>query len=334
MFSLFKKTPRAAASSARWTVAVPERHAFLAFGGDDLADRIADARAALDARLADASADNREALGGDTDIDGFLKDADAALGDRIFFDLEGRLAAWIAANLTVAPLDVASARSELPERDVLAGVGLDAARGAALDRATCAARIGAPVAALAYGDAPFALLALAAGVADEPGCVAYDCLGIRIVVAAAAHDPLAGLEYRAAGEHARVLAIPLAGGAHDYVTVGLQKFGVFEIGLRGVPAGIAHADLLVAGLAQAVLDARPFLAGPWNPERFDVSYNDVLTFFNSDDDFDKRAKSVTLTVNPSADDPGVWNVAGPHHDLRPDDLSRALETLRVANGLP
>jgi hypothetical protein len=261
MFSWFKKP----AIDARWNVAGSERYTFVLFGNDALGSSVAPALATLQADLKKISDEKKASAAGSER---------KRLDDE---DDEGAIAAWIAANVSALPIDVDEARATLPPRAVLSNSGLEPSAAAILDSATDALEIRAPAATVLDRLAPFALLSAVGAIAREANGVALDTIGLRVVSKASLDEPLAGLPDRSAGPHV-VIRTTESAGALTFETAGLEKFGIFEIALRDVPAHLSGAVEIVRGTAQILAWERPQDACSWDPGRLFVSPAEAAIF--------------------------------------------------------
>jgi hypothetical protein len=313
MFSLFKKKP---AVDASWNVVGSDRFTFVIFGDDTLESSVRPALAALHADLEKASEAN-EAFAAEPEsiaLKAELKalssiatpDGDDDDDDDDDHDLEGDLADWISSNVTVVPVAIDDARARVKERLVLTP-GFETDPATPIERATHAFEVRAAATALLDWLAPFGLLSVAAALVRTADAVAYDTIGMRVVPKASIAEPLAGLGYRSVGVHARILIAKTPSETLDFTTIGLEKYGLFDLQLSGVPEALSGARALVAATAQSLVGARPAAPGPWKPEPLLISNSDVLFFDNAP--FEKGSnKFARVAFRPIATSPTFFEL--------------------------
>ena len=217
------------------------------------------------------------------------------------------LRAWIAEHGRMGTLSIEALREQLPSREI-ATVAAHAGEDRKLEHATNGMLVAAGDSAALDVRAPWGLLVLAATMASASNGVVYDSGTQRLVPTWILANPLDGFMLGSIKNHVAILSSTDATGAQSTTTIGLNKFGLFELRLSGVPE--AEAGTLLAGLAQALIDARPATAGAWEvPPAFDVTRFHVAHAFATELEIAATGKT-RLAIAPS-DDEVYWNVSAP-----------------------
>ena len=179
--------------------------------------------------------------------------------------------------------------------------------------------------------APWGLLALAATMASAAGGLVYDSGTLRIVPQWILENPLDGFLLGSIKNHVTILSSTDPAGIQTTTTLGLNKFGLFELQLGGVPAAAGNIGMLLAGLAQALVDARPAAPGAWEvPPEFDVTRLHVAHAFGTE--LEKTGGRARLAIAPPADDEVYWNVGAPEGALDEASVAAAIATLGIGAG--
>jgi uncharacterized protein YegJ (DUF2314 family) len=237
------------------------------------------------------------------------------------------LGTWIAQHGRMGTLDIAALRSQIPS-DVLAEATA-AGESAPLERATHAMIVAASGDAALDPRAPWGVLALATTMASASNGAVYDSGTLRIVPGWILDNPLDGFLLGSIKNHVSILTSTDAAGVQTTTTLGLNKYGLFELQLAGVPASAGNIGMLLAGLAQAVVDARPARPGPWEvPGTFEVTRLHVSHAFGADLEKSTRG-STTLALAPLEDDGIYWHVAAPGKALDEESVREAIRALGI-----
>jgi uncharacterized protein YegJ (DUF2314 family) len=242
------------------------------------------------------------------------------------------LRAWIAEHGKMGTLPIEALRAQLPS-ETIADLGGDAAEDRRLRAATNAMLIAAGEGAALDARAPWGLLVLATTMAGASGGVVYDSGTLRIVPRWILENPLDGFMLGSIKNHVTILSSTDATGLQHTTTLGLNKYGLFELQLSGIPATAGNIGLLLAGLAQAVVDARPATPGTWEvPAEFDVTRHHAAHAFGTE--LEKGSGKTRLAIAPAqGEDEGVyWNVAAPGGELDEASVREAIVALGIAAG--
>ena len=237
------------------------------------------------------------------------------------------LGAWMAEHGRMGTLPIATLREQIPS-DVLSGASAGEVR--LLDAATNGMLIAASDGAALDPRAPWGLLALAATLASASNGIVYDSGTLRIVPQWILQNPLDGFLLGSIKNHVSILSSTDAEGVQTTTTLGLNKYGLFELQLGGVPARAGNVGMLLAGLAQAVVDARPLVAGPWEvPLAFDVTRLHVSHAFGAE--LEKAGGSTRLTVTQLEGDDVYRYVGGAAGALDEDTIREAILALGIGS---
>ena len=238
------------------------------------------------------------------------------------------LRAWIAEHGRMGTLSLAALREQLPSQEIAAIASL-AGEERRLERATNAMLIAAGDSAALDVRAPWGLLVLAATMASASDGVVYDSGTLRLVPTWILANPLDGFMLGSIKNHVAILSSTDAAGAQSTTTIGLNKYGLFELRLAGVPE--AEAGMLLAGLGQALVDARPATAGAWDvPPAFDVTRFHVAHAFGAELEGGAVGKT-RLSLAPS-DDGVYWNVAPADGEFDETTLREAMVAVAIGAG--
>ncbi|GAC1563060.1 MAG: hypothetical protein NVS3B17_17080 [Vulcanimicrobiaceae bacterium] len=237
------------------------------------------------------------------------------------------LRSWIVEHGKMGFIGIDAMRAQLAGTDL----GFDAHDDARLDRATNAMLVASDDAAALDPRAPWGLLVLATTVASATDGVVYDSGTFRFVPPVVLANPLDGFMLGSIKNHVTIVSSVDANGNQTTTTLGLNKYGIFEIELAGVAAETGNVGMLVAGLAQAIVDARPRQAGPWDvPAHVDVTTFHVANALAREADRTNDALgSVRLALHPKAPDDVCWSVAGVDGALDTATVSEMLHVLKI-----
>ena len=239
------------------------------------------------------------------------------------------LRTWIAEHGRMGTLAIETLRGQIPD-DVLTEVA-GAGEYRPLDSATNALIVAAAEGAALDARAPWGLLALAATMASASGGVVYDSGTLRMVPQWILENPLDGFLLGSIKNHVAILSSSDAAGIQTTTTLGLNKYGLFELQLAGVPAIAGNIGMLLAGLAQALVDARPATPGPWEvPPEFDVTRLHVAHAFGTE--LEKTGGRARLAIRPPDIDDVYWHVAAPEGALDEASVREAIATLGIGEG--
>jgi hypothetical protein len=248
------------------------------------------------------------------------EDARPAL-NRVLESLEAgpppavELREWIVGNGRMGTIDVSALRTQIPD-DALADLAGDAARFARFERAAGAMIVAAADGAALDPRAPWGCLVLAATMASASDGVVYDSGTLRVVPQWILENPLDGFLLGSIKNHVAILSSTDAAGMQTTTTLGLNKYGLFELELAGVCATAGNMGLLVAGLAQAIVDARPHTAGAWDvPSEIDVTRFHVAHAFAAE--IEAGGGKTRLALAPADGDAMYWSIGSP--DGPPDE---------------
>lgn len=230
---------------------------------------------------------------------------------------------WIAAHGRMGTVSVAALRSQMPG-DVVAGLADDPRLAGAANAMIVAAGDGAALDARA----PWGLLTLAATMASAADGVVYDSGTLRVVPPWILENPLDGFLLGSIKNHVAILSSTDAAGIQTTTTLGLNKYGLFELQLGGVPATAGNIGLLLAGLAQALVDAHPLTPGPWDvPVSFEVTRLHVAHAFGTE--LQSGAGKTVLAVRPPEADDIYWQVGTPAGPLDDTAVQQAIFALDI-----
>jgi len=236
------------------------------------------------------------------------------------------LRAWIAEYGRMGTIPIAALRAQLPH-SALGDLGTDAGENRRLDGATNAMLIAAGEGAALDARAPWGLLALAATMASASDGIVYDSGTLRIVPPWILTNPLDGFLVGSIKNHVTLLSSIDAAGVQTTTTLGLNKYGLFELQLAGVRAAAGNIGRLVAGLAQAVVDARPATPGPWDvPAAIEVTRLHVARAFGTE--LEQSGGKTRLAIQPIEGDV-YWRIAAPDGDLDETSIGQALLALDI-----
>ena len=237
------------------------------------------------------------------------------------------LRAWIVEHGRMGTIPIETLRSQLPSPEIV-GIA-DAGENRRLAGATNAMLVAAGDGAALDPRAPWGLLVLAATVASASGGVVYDSGTLRLVPKWILENPLDGFMLGSIKNHVAILSSSDTAGLQRTTTLGLNKYGLFELELAGVPAAAGNIGMLLAGLAQAVVDARPPLAEPWDvPPFFDVTRLHVAHAFATELEAKRSGKArLALAANGSND--VYWSVVAPGGNLDQTSVRDAIVALGI-----
>jgi hypothetical protein len=236
------------------------------------------------------------------------------------------LRAWIAESARMGTLPIDALRAQISS-EVHAGVAPDPRFAAATNGMLIAAAGGAALDARA----PWGLLTLAATLASAADGVVYDSGTLRIVPQWVLENPLDGFLLGSIKNHVAILSSTDASGVQTTTTLGLNKFGLFELQLGGIPAAAGNIGLLLAGLAQAVVDARPAQPGAWEvPPYFEVTRLHVAHAFGTE--LQTGSGKTRLVIAPAQNEDMYWRVAGPDAELDESSVGQAIAALDIGTG--
>jgi hypothetical protein len=290
-----------AARNLMWNVAASPDHTYVVFGDARLAAQVAGALTDLDRTLAEASREAR------ADID------DPAFVDQ--FDDDGNVRTIIAERITIEPVaDVERARAATIDPSAFAD-------------ATSALCVRAKDTELLEELAPYALLGAACAIARAADGRVYDTLGMRIVPQELVDDTFSGLPLHSVGAHVTIVNTTDADGTLRFTTVGLAKFGLFDVTLGSVPASQPEAADIVAAFAQSRVPDSPRTPGPWKVDQVYVSASDISFFYDGPDaeSSAKKPTYVRLQARPIASESRIWAIEGEKGPLGASGIAKALE---------
>jgi hypothetical protein len=144
-------------------------------------------------------------------------------------------------------------------------------------------------------------------------------------------NPLDGFLLGSIKNHVAILSSTDSAGVQTTTTLGLNKYGLFELQLGGVPATAGNIGLLLAGLAQAIVDARPTTPGAWEvPPSFEVTRLHVAHAFGTE--LETSGGKARFTLLPPQADDVYWQVAGPEGERSEAFVARAIRALDIGTG--
>lgn len=240
------------------------------------------------------------------------------------------LRSWIAEHGRMGTLPLDALRAQMmPE--AVAGADVSAGEDRRLAGATNAMLVAAADGAALDPRAPWGTLALAATMASASNGVVYDSGTLRIVPRWILENPLDGFLLGSIKNHVTILSSTDAVGVQTTTTLGLNKYGLFELELGGVPATAGNIGMLLAGLAQALVDARPAAPGPWDvPAEFDVTRFHVSHAFGTE--FTSSGGTARLAVRPGSEGDVYWHVGTPAGAFDESSVGEAIRALGIGAG--
>ncbi|GAC1568689.1 MAG: hypothetical protein NVS2B3_13710 [Vulcanimicrobiaceae bacterium] len=240
------------------------------------------------------------------------------------------LRSWIVEHGRMGTIPLESMRQQLPGTELLS-LGSDPSEDKRLASATNAMLVAADDAAAIDPRAPWGLLVLATTMASASGGVVYDSGTFRFVPPWILESPLDGFMLGSIKNHIAIVSSVDAAGLQTTTTLGLNKYGLFELELAGIAADAGNVGILLAGLAQALVDARPLAVGPWEVPAFvDVTRFHVANALARElDPASETRGRVRFTVQFKGADDVYWRVAGPDGPLDTATVAKALRTLGI-----
>jgi hypothetical protein len=240
------------------------------------------------------------------------------------------LRAWITENARMGTISVEALRSQIPS-EALAELGDEPEAERRLASAGSGMLIAAGEGAALDGRAAWGLVVLAATMASAADGAVYDSGTLRIVPQWILENPLDGFLLGSIKNHVRILSSTDAEGIQTTTTLGLNKFGLFELQLGGVPAAAGNIGMLLAGLAQALVDARPATPGPWEvPDALDVTRLHVAHAFGTE--LETSGGRTRLSIAPIVGDAVYWRVgAADGAALDGDAVAQAIRALAIGD---
>jgi len=237
---------------------------------------------------------------------------------------------WIVEYGRMGTLSIESLRSQLPSQE-LGGIVATAGEDKRLERATNAMLVAAADGAAIDPRSPWGLLVLAATMASASGGVVYDSGTQRLVPKWILENPLDGFMLGSIKNHIAILSSTDAAGLQRTTTLGLNKYGLFELELAGMPANTGNIGTLLAGLTQAVVDARPTVAGPWDvPPEFNVTRLHVAHAF-ANELASKLGGHAGLSVREKIPGDVYWCVVSPDGQADEVVVRETLIALGIGN---
>ncbi len=237
------------------------------------------------------------------------------------------LRAWIAEHGRMGTLPIEALHAQIPAEARAEGTGADLRLADASNAMLVAAGEGAAL----DPRAPWGLLVLAATMASAANGVVYDSGTLRIVPQWILESPLDGFLLGSIRNHIAILSSTDAAGMQTTTTLGLNKYGLFELALGGVPAAAGNAGLLLAGLAQAMVDARPPAPGDWDvPSHITVTRLHVAHAFGTE--LETSGGQTQLAVRPPETGGIYWNVGTPDGTLDETSVRAAIRALDIGTG--
>ncbi len=234
-----------------------------------------------------------------------------------------QLGRWIVNHGRAGIVPLAEVRAQLPAQ-ALAELGIEAAQTHRFANATHGMLIRAQTAGALDPCAPWGLLVLAATMAGAADGIVYDSGTFRVLPQSVLENPLDGFLFGAIKNHVAIVTSVDSGGRQTTTTtIGLNKYGLFELRLRGSWPPADVDGVLVAALAQAVVDARPPEPGAWTlPATFAVGRSHAARANATEIAPDGRdGTTVCIGLAPPADVADVyWDVT-----ISSDDDGAALE---------
>ena len=237
------------------------------------------------------------------------------------------LRSWIVEHGRMGTLSIEALRAQLPSQED--GADVDAGEAKRLERATNGMLIAAGEGAALDPRAPWGLLVLASTMASASDGIVYDSGTLRLVPQWILENPLDGYMLGSIKNHIAILSSTNAEAVQRTTTLGLNKYGLFELELADIPAAAGNIGMLLAGLAQAVVDARPATAGPWEvPASFDVTRFHVAHAFATELEA-KAAGKARLALREQGPDEIYWSVVGLGGELDESNVSDAILALGI-----
>lgn len=240
------------------------------------------------------------------------------------------LRSWIVEHGKMGFIPLDSLRAQLPGAEIMS-LGVETNEDKRLERATNAMLVAADETSALDPRAPWGLLVLATTVASATDGVVYDSGTFRFVPPFILANPLDGFMLGSIKNHVTIVSSIDGAGLQTTTTLGLNKYGIFEIELAGIAPEAGNIGMLLAGLAQALVDARPQKAGDWDvPQGFDVTHFHVANALAREADHTSEPRaSVRLVLEPKGPDDVYWRVAGIDGALDTATVHEMLQTLGI-----
>lgn len=237
------------------------------------------------------------------------------------------LGVWISEHGRIGAVPLTELRAQLPA-EAFAELGIDAGQNQRFAGATHGMLIAANEAAALDPRAPWGLLVLAAAMASASDGIVYDSGTFRVIPQWILESPLDGFLLGSIRNHVAIVSSTDAAGMPTTTTLGLNKYGLFELELGGVQAPARSIGLAIAGFAQALVDARPATPGPWDvPEAFDVSRFHVAHAVATE--LDTGGGKTRLALAPPDGDDIYWTVTIPGADGSAASVADAIRVLDI-----
>ena len=240
------------------------------------------------------------------------------------------LGTWIAQSGRTGTVPLRELRAQLPA-EALAELGIAAEQKQRFADATHGMLIAANEAGALDARAPWGLLVLAAAMASAAAGIVYDSGTFRVLPQWILENPLDGFLLGSIKNHVVIVSSTDAAGTPSTTTLGLNKYGLFELQFSAEQQPAENVGMALAGLAQALVDARPTQPGAWDvPSEIDVSRFHVAHAYGAEVETGGGKARFALAQPPEA---GVyWTVTVADRMTSVADAIRALDIGTAPDG--